>query len=124
MYVWAAVAVALNWKTASSSVGIDPPDHVTLLTTAFSPEPVDETLRRHPGAGANESIANPFGTNSSTFVVVRSSRSVGTERVKTWSVPGSTTGGLTTAGPNPGAANARQPSAASTPTAPRRGGHH
>src|SRR5919199_7020312 len=93
MYVWAAVAVALNWKTASSSVGTDPPDQVTLLTTAFSPEPVEETLRRHPRAGANESIANPLGTNSSTFVVLRSSRSVGTESVKTWSVPGSTTGG-------------------------------
>ena len=110
----------MNWKTASSSVGTDPPVHVTLLTTADSPLPLDETFRFQPRAGANESIAKPFGTVSSIDVVRRSSRSVGTDSVKTCSVPDWTTGGLTTACPNAGAANARAPATVSAATAARR----
>src|SRR5581483_6509350 len=56
VYVLLDCGSARKPKTASSSVGTLPPVHVTLWTTALSPEPDWCVWRFQPGAGANESI--------------------------------------------------------------------
>ena len=55
--------------------------NVTFWIVVFSPVPVCCSLRFHPSAGTNESIPNPLGGVSSTFVVVSPSCSVGTASV-------------------------------------------
>ena len=97
MYVLLDCGWARNWKAASSPVGTLPPLQLTLLTTASSPEPVCCTSRFQPDAGTNESIANPSGTVSTTFVVVTPSFSVGTASVNSCPDFERATGGLTRA---------------------------
>ncbi len=59
-----------------------PPVHVTLVTTALSPEPVCWTDWCHPGGGGtNESIPNPLGTVITILDVVKPAFSVGTARL-------------------------------------------
>jgi hypothetical protein len=106
VYVFAPVVLALNPNTESSSVGTLPPDHVTFVTTASSPEPVDCTLRFQPGLGWNESMLKPLGGVNSIDVVVASSFSVGTDSVKNSNVFAVTTVGLTTACADAAAGNA------------------
>ncbi len=64
---------------------------------ALSPLPVCWSTRCQPGAGTNESIENPLGSVSSTWVVVAPDFSVGTARLKSWSLPLSDTAGLISA---------------------------
>src|SRR5439155_6940930 len=81
VYVLLASVLARNEKVESSPVGTLPPSHVTLVISAFSPEPVCWTLRFQPGEGTNESIPKPFGSVSSILVVDAFDSSVGTARV-------------------------------------------
>ena len=76
-----------NWKSESSPVGVWPPVQVTFWITASSPEPVCCTCRFQTGVGTNESIENPLGRVSTTFVVVAPSFSVGTARLYSSELP-------------------------------------
>ena len=58
---WRLPWLARNENAASSPVGTLPPDQVTFVITAFSPEPVCWTVRCQPGEGTNESMLNPDG---------------------------------------------------------------
>src|SRR5258708_4800613 len=95
MYVFAEDGCARNWNSESSPVGVWPPLHVTFVTTAASPEPVDATCMCHPGpGGTNESIPNPAGTVSTIFEVVGPAFSVGTARLYSCSSLDRDTAGL------------------------------
>ena len=93
-YVLLESRLAFKRKTASSPVGTFPPLQVTFWTTFSSPEPVACSERFQPGSGSNESIAKPFGTVSSTCVVVAFASSVGTASVNCWRTFALATGGL------------------------------
>ena len=73
--------LARNRNIESSPVGVLPPVHVTVWTTACSPVPVAWTLRFQPGSASNESMPKPAGTVSRTLVVLAFSSSVGTASV-------------------------------------------
>src|SRR6266576_2601396 len=118
-YVFDELPEARNWNTASSSVGVCPPDHVTCSIFVSSPEPVDFTSRVQPGDGTNESIAKPSGGVSSTFVVVALSFSVGTASVKSWPWLVSATAGLSSACATAPAAVTSAPPSAATKTPKR-----
>jgi hypothetical protein len=59
VYVFDASALALKRKTASWSVGTLPPVHVTLWTTASSPDPVERALCFHPAGGGSRRPPSP-----------------------------------------------------------------
>src|SRR2546421_5180691 len=120
LYVFAESGLATKWKTESSSVGVCPPDHVTVWMTVESPEPVDCTSRFQPGAASKESIPKPAGGVSSTCVVVAPSFSVGTASVKYWSVFDLATDGLSDACPNAAGAAARAATVAAAARRTRR----
>src|SRR5436190_26840 len=109
----------MNWKNASSSDGTLPPDQVTCWICVSSPEPLDFSLRVHPGDGANESIAKPLGGVSSIFVVAAFSFSVGTASVNTWPALTSATAGLSSACAEADAATINAPPAAAMNTPKR-----
>ena len=102
----------MNRKTEFCPVGTLPPVHVTFSMTASWPERRVRTCIFHgAGAGSNELIEKPGGTESSIFVVGLS-LSVGTDSVNCCSSFDSATSGLITAYAGAPAGRARAPTTA------------